>query len=348
MRNGVTEDGTTMSSCDGNGFKLGGSGVGTPHVVTNCLAIQNLHHGFTDNNNPSALQIVNCTAFDNNTGGSKNNFSLYRCLDAYVANCVSYTTNSTSDKFVNLSASYLIFYNSSKWYKVTDLQVMDTGSSASRGTAISTGITSSDFTKATIPAVGADFDTLWRNSNGTINTNGDAMISSSSDYATFSTDGGTIGARLSSDNAATLLTVNSNSTGETGDSGDSGTGDSGDQEEPGDEATTYIQNFTESGLNSDFYTISGNLSTSKGTVTYNNLTLSTALKIESSTSIAFTTSTVSTLTLVFNSDCNKNIKIDGNQYAISNGVLKMELAAGVHTISKADSINLFYMSVVNE
>lgn len=208
MRNGKTEDGTTKSSCDGNGFKLGGSGVGTPHIVTNCLAIENLHHGFTDNNNPSALQIVSCTAFDNNTGGSKNNFSLYRCLDAYVANCVSYTTNKTSDKFVNLSAAYLVFYNSSKWYKVTDLQVMNTGSSTSRGTVISTGITSSDFTNATIPTVGTNFDTLWRNSNGTLNTNGVATISSSSSYATFSTDGGTIGARLSSDNASTMLTIN--------------------------------------------------------------------------------------------------------------------------------------------
>ena len=62
MRNGMTEDGTTKSSCDGNGFKLGGSGVGTPHVIQNCIAIENLHHGFTDNNNPSALKLSNCTA----------------------------------------------------------------------------------------------------------------------------------------------------------------------------------------------------------------------------------------------------------------------------------------------
>jgi hypothetical protein len=239
MRNGVTEDGTIKSSCDGNGFKLGGSGVGTPHVVTNCLAIENLHHGFTDNNNPSAIQVVNCTAFDNNTGGSKNNFSLYRCKDAYVANCISYTTNKTSDKFVNLSAEYLVLYNSSKWYKVTDLQVMDTGSSSSRGTAISTGITSSDFNSTTVPAVGTNFDTLWRNSDGTINTKGVATISSSSDYAAFSKDGGSIGARFSADNDAALLTVNCNGV-------DTGSTDTS--------TTSYVQNFTESGVNSDFFT----------------------------------------------------------------------------------------------
>ena len=37
-----------------NGFKLGGSGVGTPHVVLNCLSFNNGATGFTDNNNPSA------------------------------------------------------------------------------------------------------------------------------------------------------------------------------------------------------------------------------------------------------------------------------------------------------
>ena len=79
------------SNCDGNGFKLGGSGVPTAHVVTNCIAIENLHHGFTDNNNPAALKITNCTAFENNLGGKKNNFSLYRCKDAVVSNCISYT-----------------------------------------------------------------------------------------------------------------------------------------------------------------------------------------------------------------------------------------------------------------
>ncbi|RDY33211.1 right-handed parallel beta-helix repeat-containing protein [Lachnotalea glycerini] len=346
MRNGITEDGTTESSCDGNGFKLGGSGVGTPHVITNCLAIENLHNGFTDNNNPSAISVVNCTAFNNNTSGTKNNFSLYRCKDAYAANCISYTTNNTSDKFVNLSGDHLVFYNSSKWYKVTDLQVMNTGSSASRGTAISTGITAVDFTNATIPTVGTDFDTLWRNTDGTINTKGVAMISSSSNYATFSTDGGAIGARLSSNIASTELTINSSSS--VSDASDTDT-DTDNSNETTEEVVTgsNVQNFTESGLNSDFFTISGNLATNKGTVTYQDLTLTTALKLESSTSISFTTSSVSTLTLVFNADCNKNVKIDGTKLSINNGVLEMELSTGKHTISKADAVNLYYISVVN-
>ncbi|MCR4943834.1 MAG: right-handed parallel beta-helix repeat-containing protein [Clostridium sp.] len=208
MRNGMTEDGTTKSSCDGNGFKLGGSGVGTPHVVENCIAIENLHHGFTDNNNPEAIKVVNCTAFDNNKGGGKNNFSLYRCKGAFASNCISYTTNGTSDKYVNLTGDHLILNNSKKWYKVTDAQAMDTGSSVTRGEAISTGVEASDFVSTNIAKVGTDFDKLWRNEDGTINTNGAAIVSSSSKYATFSSDEGIIGARFSANNKVNTLAVN--------------------------------------------------------------------------------------------------------------------------------------------
>ncbi|HQF48354.1 MAG TPA: pectate lyase, partial [Flavobacterium alvei] len=61
-----------------------------------------------------------------------------------------------------------------------------------------------------------------------------------------------------------------------------------------------IHNFTASGLSSTFYTISGNLSTTKGTVTYDGLTLTQCLKMESATTITFTTTQASTLTLVMN------------------------------------------------
>ena len=49
----------TMLTGDMNGFKLGGSGVGTPHNVMNCLSFDNGATGFTDNNNPTGLTIVN-------------------------------------------------------------------------------------------------------------------------------------------------------------------------------------------------------------------------------------------------------------------------------------------------
>lgn len=105
-----------------------------------------------------------------------------------------------------------------------------------------------------------------------------------------------------------------------------------------------IHNFTESGIASTFYSISGNLSTSKGTVIYNGLTLTQCLKIESSTSISFTTATEGDLTLIFNDGFSGAIKINGVNQNVSSGVLAMTIPAGTHTISKADVANLYYMS----
>lgn len=106
-----------------------------------------------------------------------------------------------------------------------------------------------------------------------------------------------------------------------------------------------IHNFTTSGKDSDFYTITGNLSTTKGTVTYNGLTLTQCLKIESSTTITFTTSQASTLTLVF-VEAAATIKVDNVDRVASNGIVTVTLASGSHTITKKDTANLFYMSTV--
>lgn len=107
----------------------------------------------------------------------------------------------------------------------------------------------------------------------------------------------------------------------------------------------YVHNFTTSGKTSAFFQITGNLSTSKGTVSYNGLTLTQCLKIESSTSITFTTSGTSTLTLVLNSTDGTDILVNGTSYVINNGIVTVQLAAGSYTITKGDVSNLFYMSV---
>jgi pectate lyase len=110
-----------------------------------------------------------------------------------------------------------------------------------------------------------------------------------------------------------------------------------------------IQNFTASGKTSTFYTITGNLSTSYGTVTYNGLTLTQCLKMESTTNIAFTTTQPGTLTLVFNGTYPGSIKIDGTTYTVSSStnIITVSLATGSHTIIKNSSqTDLFYMSVV--
>lgn len=115
----------------------------------------------------------------------------------------------------------------------------------------------------------------------------------------------------------------------------SGGGNSGDE----------IHNFTTSGTNSSFYSISGNLSTSKGTVNYSGLTLTQCLKIESSTSVSFNAASEGTLTLVFNETFSGNFKIDGTNYSASNGIISTTVSAGSHTLTKADIANLYYMSL---
>ena len=107
-----------------------------------------------------------------------------------------------------------------------------------------------------------------------------------------------------------------------------------------------IEHNFDNGKESDFFNILGNLSKSKGVATYNGMTISQCLKIESSTSITFTTTTKMTLTIVFgDSDSKTNIKIDGEKVSTSTKVLVIELEAGNHTITKADSTNVFYISL---
>jgi hypothetical protein len=112
-----------------------------------------------------------------------------------------------------------------------------------------------------------------------------------------------------------------------------------------------VHNFTVNGLESEVFKITGNTSTSKGTVNYNDLVLSTCLKMESSTNITFTINTDMTLILVFggsSSASGKKIKIDDIKYEIgSDNIVRIELEAGTHFITKADSINLFYIEINN-
>ena len=101
-----------------------------------------------------------------------------------------------------------------------------------------------------------------------------------------------------------------------------------------------------------FFSISGNTSTSKGEVVFNGETLTTCLKIESSTNISFTAKENGTLVLVFGGTTNasgKGIKIDGKSYDIPTGqILELALTKGTHTVTKDDSINLFYLAFVPE
>jgi hypothetical protein len=109
-----------------------------------------------------------------------------------------------------------------------------------------------------------------------------------------------------------------------------------------------VHNFTTDGVSSDYFSISGNLSTSRGTVLYGGLTLTQCLKIESATSISFSLESAAQLTLIFNETFNDEINIDGTDYGASSGVLQVNLATGSHTITKTDVANLYLMSLVME
>lgn len=128
-----------------------------------------------------------------------------------------------------------------------------------------------------------------------------------------------------------------------------GDGEPYDPGDPGDttniDSSDVIHNFTLSGTTSTFYSISGNLSNSKGTVSYAGLTLTQCLKIESGTLISFATEKESTLTLVFNTDFSGQIKVNGISYSANAGILTLPLSAGSFDITKADVANLFFMII---
>ncbi|MDE6777184.1 MAG: dockerin type I repeat-containing protein, partial [Oscillospiraceae bacterium] len=188
-----TEDGRGYADCDGNGFKLGGGGVGSAHVVENCLAFENLNCGFTDNNNPKLGSLKNCTAYNNGIGGNgKANFMVYRCTDTVTTfdNLMSYTnadkvskTNAkgiklSSDKFVG-EMKNSVYYNSGKYYFAKS-ETMTNG--AKLGDVITPA--DSDFVTLSVPEMGTDFHTAWRNADGSPKPASFAETPSDGTYAT--------------------------------------------------------------------------------------------------------------------------------------------------------------------
>ncbi len=342
FRNGFTEDGRGYGDCDGNGFKLGGGGIGTRHIVENCLAFENLNCGFTDNNNPEFGDMKNCTAYNNSVGGNgKANYMVYRCSSsATFDGIVSYTNVSkvsntgaagiklSNDKFVGKMKNS-VYYNS-KYYQVDSETAMTSG--AKLGTVITPSV--SDFITLEVPAMGTDFHKVWRNADGSPNPGGFAeqpLKSGVNDMGYHMSNG--TPQQPSGSTTTTVSTTTSSSTTTTTTSSQNPTPVSGG----------YVHNFTENGTASSYYTITGNLSTGKGTVNYAGKTLTQCLKLESATNITFKAANAGTITLVF-AEPAATIKVDGKKYTASgDGIITVDLAAGDHAVTKADSANLFYM-----
>lgn len=98
-------------------------------------------------------------------------------------------------------------------------------------------------------------------------------------------------------------------------------------EAPPAPAATYVWNHTDDTNTEDFFTVTANEWNSAVPVTYGDLTLTKAVKMESSTSITFTAPKSGTLTLVTYATNNKPaVKVNGTSYPVSvNGATEIPL-----------------------
>ena len=119
-------------------------------------------------------------------------------------------------------------------------------------------------------------------------------------------------------------------------------------EEGGETESLITCHFTGKTPSNNFFTISGNYSNTKGTATVDGVTYKECLKIESSTSIAFTITEKMTMTLYFGSeDTNVNIKVDKKKISgdTATKTLVTTLEPGPHTLTKGDTCNLFFIKL---
>jgi hypothetical protein len=189
--------------------------------------------------------------------------------------------------------------------------------------------------------MGTDFHAKWRNSNGTLNTGGFAETTGTYKSLGYHFTNLTPSTPVTTQQGQpVVVTTASQPTQTTSSQQPAQTTSSSQQQTP--VAGNYVHDFTANGTSSTFYTISGNLSTSKGTATYNGKTLTQCLKMETATSVSFTAPSAGKLTLVF-AEAAATAKVDGNKVTATNGIITVDLAQGAHTIAKADACNLFYM-----
>lgn len=90
----VIEDGKLVKTKgDGNGFKMGGSGIAVNHKVYNSYSFGNAANGFTNNSDPMG-EYINCTGYNN--GGSNLELHAYTGVTAQfvVENFKSFADNS--------------------------------------------------------------------------------------------------------------------------------------------------------------------------------------------------------------------------------------------------------------
>ncbi len=97
FRNGYLPN-ESLSTGNGNGFKLGGNDVPGNHLVKNCIAFNNRKHGFHQNSNTGDITIYNSLGWGN---GERNyNFLHDTAGPNILVNNISFDGGS-SDRFIN-------------------------------------------------------------------------------------------------------------------------------------------------------------------------------------------------------------------------------------------------------
>src|ERR1035437_7281969 len=96
FRNGVNSWGVNSQfNGNGNGFKLGGNYVATPHIVKNCVSFDNAGNtgrGYDENNDTAGQTLYNCVAYRNM--GDNYHFSNNPITGKHIIkNCISYSGN---------------------------------------------------------------------------------------------------------------------------------------------------------------------------------------------------------------------------------------------------------------
>ncbi len=359
--NGILTDGNTSGGGDKNGFKLGSSSNKVNHELRRCIAYKNGKHGFTDNGNIGNIKFYNLTSYDN----GDYNYHTRNNASHTFRNCITLDGNHTDkivgdaptscNAFDDTDTDWLIEVSTSDFQTMTPGPNNDPTSNGflnlkSSSSLIDAGCSASGvFGNGTLDLGAIEYGGTVDPTTYTLSTStsGSGSISGAGTYNSGTTvsvlanpasgwsfsnwsgdvsgSSNPISISMNSNKSVTAVFVE------------------GDTDPVGD----IIHNFTTSGTSSNFFDISGNLSTSKGTVVYAGLTLTQCLKIESSTSISFTTSQEGELTLVFNHNFSGGIKIDGTSKDASSGILSTNLSAGSHTITKDEVANLYYISITN-
>ena len=129
--------------------------------------------------------------------------------------------------------------------------------------------------------------------------------------------------------------------------GETGGGSTTEPDQPETPEGTVLCTFKDQKPSSSIFTVTGSYSTSKGTATIDGVSYNTCVKMESSTSIAFTLTESKKVTLYFADSETASIKIDGTKKTGDKSSYTETLAAGAHTITKADTRNLFGIKLEN-